>query len=124
MSEAGLRNELLVRGLSDMLQLSELISVTSRLLNLHPHDPEIMRPTLDVIFDLLDPGYAIAGDTIRDIDNFLYVRSWKLSPTETVTRIESEWRNLERPPNLGDVVWLELTGAGRIEARRHVTDQL
>jgi hypothetical protein len=111
-----LRNELLDRGLSDMLQLSEMASVARRHLGGSPSESEVIRVTTEVISDLLGSGYAIVGDVVKD-EKLLCVRSWGLSTADTVRRIEDEWRALGRPPNLGDVGWLELTDAGRAEAR-------
>ena len=76
-----------------------------------------MDPTLKVIYSLLSSGYAIAGNVEKD-EGILRIRSWGLSPSDTVSRIEEKWHELEKPPNLGDVVWLELTEAGRAEARK------
>lgn len=111
-----LRNELLDRGLSDMLQLSEMASVARRHLDGSPSEPDVIRATTEVISDLLGSDYAIVGDVVKD-EELLCVRSWELSTADTARRIEDEWRALGRPPNLGDVCWLELTDAGRAEAR-------
>jgi hypothetical protein len=115
MSQA-LRNELLDRGLSDMLQLDEMASVARRHLGGSPSEAEVMQATTEVVGELVGSGYAIVGDVIRD-EGLLCVRSWGLGVSETIERVEDEWRALGRPPNLGDVCWLELTDAGRAEAR-------
>lgn len=111
-----LRNELLDRRLSDMLQLDEMASVTRRHLGGSPSEADVMRATTEIICKLLSSGYAIVGDVVRD-EGLLCVQSWKLSAADTIKRIEAEWRALGRPPNLGEVCWLELTDAGRAEAR-------
>ncbi len=116
-----LRNELLNRGLSDMLQLDEMASVARRHLGGSPSEADVMRATTEVIGELLSPGYAIVGDAVRD-EGLLCVQSWGLGGAETIGRIEDEWRALGRPPNLGEVCWLELTDAGRAEARALVVD--
>jgi hypothetical protein len=110
-------DELLDRGLDDMLQLSEVIGVTGRHLGKRIHDRSVEAMTLELIGDLLQSGDAIAGDLDQDSGKILYVRSWGLSPSATVERIEREWRELAKPPNLGDVVWMELTESGREKAR-------
>jgi hypothetical protein len=110
------RNELLDRGLSDMLQLGEMAWVARRHLGGSPSEPDVIRVTTEVISELLDSGYAIMGDVVKD-EGLLCVCSWELSTADTVKRIEDEWRALGGPPNLGDVGWLELTDAGRAEAR-------
>jgi hypothetical protein len=111
-----LRNEVLDRGLSDMLQLSEMASVARRHLGGSPSEAAVVRATTELIGDLLGSGYAIVGDVEKD-EGLLCVRSWELSTADTVKRIEGEWRALGRPPNLGEVCWLELTDAGRAEAQ-------
>jgi len=116
MNEA-LRSELLDRGLSDMLQLSEMISVAQDHLGGSLSEGEIMQATTGVIGELVDSGYAIVGDVVRD-EGLLCVQSWGLSVAGTIKRVEDEWRALGRMPNLGEVCWLELTDAGRTEARQ------
>jgi hypothetical protein len=115
MSQA-VRNELLDRGLSDMLQLAEMAWVARRHLGGSPSEPDVIRATTEVIGEILDSGYAIMGDVVKD-EGLLCVRSWELSTADTVKRIEDEWRALGGPLNNGDVGWLELTDAGRAEAR-------
>jgi hypothetical protein len=115
-----LHNELLDRGLSDMLQLSEMASVAKHHLGGSPSEGEIMRETTGVISELMGSGYAIVGDVARD-EGLLCVQSWGLGAAETIKRVEDEWRALGRMPNLGEVCWLELTDAGRAKARELVS---
>jgi hypothetical protein len=112
----GLRNELLDRGLSDMLQFGEMAWVARRHLGGAPSEAETIRATTEAIGELLGSGYAIVGDVVKD-EGLLCVRSWGLSTADTVKRVEEEWRALGGPPNLGDIAWHELTDAGRAEAR-------
>lgn len=111
-----LHKELLVRGLSDMLQLGEMAWAARRLLGGSPSKADIVRATTEAIGELVSSGYAIVGDVVKD-EGLLCVRSWELSPVDTVKRIEDEWGAIEGLPNLGEVCWLELTDAGRAEAR-------
>lgn len=114
-----IQNELLDRGLDDMLQLSEIAGVVRRHRDIALTDESAaVGPTIEVIHDLLASGYAVAGDVVKDEDGLLMVRLWDLGPSETTTRIEEAWRELEHPITLGDVVWLELTDAGRELARK------
>lgn len=117
--------EVLDRSLEDMLQLAEIMSVVGKRLDRHPHDPAVKAPTLDVIYDLLSGGYVIAGDVKKNEEGLLCVYSWGLAPQEAVARISHEWAELNEPPNLGDVVWLEITDAGRkkIEDLKHLNDE-
>jgi hypothetical protein len=115
-----LRNELLDRGLSDMLQLDEMAFVAQRHLGGSPSEDEIMRATTEVISELVGSGYAIVGDVVKD-EGLLCVQSWRLDAAETIKRVEDEWRALGRMPNLGEVCWLELTDNGRAKARELVS---
>jgi hypothetical protein len=110
-----IRKELLDRGLSDMLQLGEIAWIARRYLGV-PVESAVMRAATEAIADLLNSGYAIVGDVVRD-EGLLCVQSWGVSAAETIKRIEDEWRALGHMPNLGEVCWLELTDAGREEAR-------
>jgi hypothetical protein len=114
-----LRNELLDRGLSDMLQLGEMAHVARRHLPAASDERDVVAATLEVITDFLESKYAIVGDVRRDPDDgLLYVHSWALGPTDTAERIEREWLAIGRLEGLGEVCWLELTQNGRLEARR------
>jgi hypothetical protein len=111
-----IRNELLDRGLDDILQLSEMAGVARRHLGGSPSEDEVMRVTTEIIGELVDAGYAIVGDVAKNDEGILYISSWGLGSADTIKRIEDEWRALGRPPNLGDVCWLELTESGRAHA--------
>lgn len=108
--------ELLDRGLSDMLQLGEMAWVARRDLGGSPGEADVIRATTEAIGELLGSGWAIVGDAVKD-GGLLCVQSWGLSAAETIKRIEDEWSELEGMPNLGEICWLELTDAGRTEAR-------
>jgi hypothetical protein len=113
-----LRDELLHRGLSDMLQWAELVSVARRTLPPDSSDAEAAQAVLAVISDLLESKLAIVGDVVGRTDGPLSVRSWGQSNSATAARIASCLGELGRPATLGEVCWLELTEAGRAEARR------
>jgi hypothetical protein len=119
MTNLDLREELLDLGLDDILQLSEIVSVVARYVGIGRHDePAIIAPTLAAIRDLVEPGWAIAGDAVQDTEGYAVINGWALTPSEVIARIEKDWGELEKPPGLGAVVWLELTNAGRAEAQR------
>lgn len=118
MSLDSARDDLLDRGLDDILQLAEVISLVSTHTGIPALDRgQILRPTLDVIGEVLEAEWAIAGNIAKDRDGRLGVSSWHLDPSGAVRLIAEEWLGLDEPPNLGDVVWLELTEKGRIHAR-------
>jgi hypothetical protein len=119
MTHSPIKDELLDRGLDDMLQLSEVAGVVRRHRDIALTDEStVVSPTLEVIRELLESDYVIAGSVVKDGEGLLVVQSWGLGPSETTKRIEKEWRELGHPVTLGDVVWLELTDAGRDEARK------
>src|SRR4030088_1643205 len=91
-----LRNDLLVRGLSDMLQLVSMASAAREHLPDSADEGDVIRATLNAIQDLLESGDAIAGDVGQDPDGLLRVRSWGLSPSDTVKRIENEGHAIGR----------------------------
>jgi hypothetical protein len=105
--------ELLDSGLNDILHFPWIISVVSIHLGKAVDDTSLVAPTLEVIHDLLESGYVVAGPVAKDENGLLYIRSWEMSPSDAVRRIEHDWQKLGRPPNPGEVVWLELTDAGR-----------
>jgi hypothetical protein len=118
MTLEAIRNELLTFGLDDMLGLWWVIGVVADHIGVNPNDDSrVMHPTLDAIHDLLVSNYAIAGNVETDNDGILFVKSWGMNANDTVERIKREWEKLAAPPNLGDVVWLELTDNGREQAQ-------
>ena len=118
MTREAIRNDLLSYGLEDILGLWWIIGVVAQRIGTDPHDQQrLITPTLDAIHDLIAAGYAVAGDVAKNDQGVLYIQPWGMSPSEVVDRIERKWRELTEPPNLGDVVWLELTEKGKAEAR-------
>lgn len=114
-----IKNELLDYGLDDMFYVGWAIQVTSRHLGTSPTDPAIVEPMLKVITQMLEAGHIVAGPIDKDpADGLLYVRSWDLSPEETVHKIREGLNVLDDLPTPGQVAWFELTDAGRAEATR------
>ena len=111
--------ELIDRGLDDLLKLEEVVWVTSRHLGLEPLDEGVVGPALATVSDLLERRFAVVGNLYRRDDGLLGVRAWELDPDAAVARIERNWGELYRPENLDDQVWFELTEAGREQARRN-----
>jgi hypothetical protein len=92
-------NELLDRGLEDILQLSEMASVARRHLGGSASEVEVMQVTTGIIRELMNAGYAIVGNVAKDNEGILYIYSWGLGPADTTKRIEEEWGALGRMPN-------------------------
>jgi hypothetical protein len=115
----GALEELIDRGLDDMLDLEEVVWITSRHLGRKPRDKAVIGPSLETIGELLERGYAVVGNLDRGEDGLLYVRPWGLGSEVAVERIGENWDELYDPEHLDDRVWLELTEAGREQARRN-----
>lgn len=109
--------KLLDSGLHDILHFPWILSVVSMHLGKPVGDTSLVAPTLEVIRDLLESGYVVAGPVAEDENGLLYIRSWDMSPSDTVRRIEHDWSELGQPPKPGEVVWLELTDSGRAKIR-------
>lgn len=118
MTEKHIIDDLLLQGLDDMLHLGWITQTVAILQRKDLDDPSNIELTIETIRDLLESGYVIAGSTARDpADGLLMVKSWDLSPKDTIERIKKEWNELsERDRDY--LVWLELTEKGRQEARR------
>lgn len=70
---------------------------------------EIQRITLDLIYELLSSGFIEAGFPTPDGKDFI---PWSDGSTEVANRIKSEWNTLRQEPNIGDVVWFNITDKG------------
>jgi hypothetical protein len=114
------RNEELLRhGLVDSIQLVDVIAAVCRHDEISLSDESrMMRSSLDAIRELLDAEYLYVGDAITDATGSYTVRSWELGPRDALLRIEKKWLGLGRQPDLGDVVWFELTDQGKSQARK------
>jgi hypothetical protein len=65
------------------------------------------RGILDILYGLLKEGQIQAGFPTHDGRGF---EPWPSSPEETISRIEREWRQLGREPDIGEIVWLNAPG--------------
>jgi acyl carrier protein len=119
MTDRNLTKELLSHGLVDSIQLIDIVDAVCRHNDISLSDEAaIIGPSLDVIRELLEAKYIYAGDAITDAAGVYTVHPWKLAPSDAVSRIEKDWIRLERQPTLGDIVWFELTDAGRKAAEK------
>lgn len=119
MTDRHLTDELLAHGLVDSIQLINIIDAVCRHYGLSLSDESnIMRLALEVIRELLEAEYLYAGDAVTSAAGSYTVRSWGLDPLDALSRIEKKWLELGRQPDLGDVVWFELTDRGKEQARK------
>jgi hypothetical protein len=66
------------------------------------HDPEKIRAhSMSILRALLNDGVIKAG-VPNDDGDFV---EWCGSPEQIINRIEDEWHQLGREPDIGDIVW-------------------
>lgn len=63
------------------------------------------RPILDILYGLLSSGLVQAG--LPTLDGGF--EPWPFDPEEALARIESEWQELGRDPDIGEIVWFAVT---------------
>lgn len=108
MDTAELKEELLREAVEDHRGLWILPWELREVLGIE--DPEERRRmTLRMVSDLLGAGLIRAGFP-RDRLGF---EPWTLTAEEAVARIDREWRALGREPDIGEIVWFDITEKGR-----------
>lgn len=105
---AKLKYSLLAEAEEDHVGLWEVIGNAKRV-SPNANSTEIQRITLDLVNELLNSGLIEAGFPASDGRSFI---PWSGGSVEMVNRIKSEWNGLGREPNLGDVVWFNITDKG------------
>lgn len=68
----------------------------------------VKRFTINVLTLLLEAHEISAGNPSQDGKNF---QAWSLSPEAAMNRIVTEWEQLGRDPDLGEIVWFSRTTA-------------
>lgn len=104
-----IRNSLLIESAEDYVGLWT-IPRQLRLYSEETDELKLRRKTLQIIEELLNDELIQPGQ-FKD-RNF---ELWKLSPVETIARIEAEWDALGRDPNIGEIVWFIATEKGERE---------
>ena len=100
-------NAVLLRGLDDFVQASDLASVVTHISGLDSYI-EVRLLALRVADELLGAEFMVAGDLM--LDGFV---AWPLTVDASLKRIVAEWNALHRSPDLSEMVWLSLTPKGR-----------
>jgi hypothetical protein len=72
-------------------------------------DDKIQARTLEILRDLLEAGYIVAGDADFGSGKFT---QWNLSVDQIIDRIHREWDVLGRDPSIWDIVWFVSTTEG------------
>lgn len=105
---AWLQQELLYECGLDQTGLWEFVWMTAEELDLDDPD-EVRAAVLESTSGLLKAGYIRAGVPKGRVD----FDPWNLSPEEAIERIEREWDALGREPDIGEIVWFDITEKGR-----------
>lgn len=105
-------NDILVRGLDDWIQASEVDSV-ARTVGGATTELEAQKLSLEIIRHVIKDGLMEAGDVTGH-----GFHAWNLSADDAIERIEREWAALGRFPTLGEICWLSNTAEGDTRARR------
>jgi hypothetical protein len=111
-------NEILIRGLDDIIQLAVVISVARFNIGIE-EGPDLFSAVGDCYRELVGQNLAVVGD-LDDSGAPLVINPWPSDAQYVVTRIIREWKALGRRPTLGEICWLELTAEGRWRANELV----
>jgi hypothetical protein len=106
-------DDLLIRGLDDWIQASEVASVT-RIIGGKNSDETVRDLSIQLIRTLLESGFVEVG-MVEKQKGFI---PWKVSVDDAMQRIERDWFSRPTGPGLGEVCWLNLTEKGESQAKR------
>ena len=104
--------DLLIRGLDDWIQASEVASVSFEIGGAQSHGMR-RELSLRLIRKLLEDGSAEAG-MVYEKEGFV---PWGIPVDDALQRIESDWTTRPTGPGLGEVCWLSLTERGNAQAQ-------
>jgi len=101
---ARLEQEILNRGLNDIIQLAEIVSVARFNLGIE-EGPDLFAAVEDCLRALVGGRLAIVGD-LDDSGPPLVIRPWSGNADAIVQRVIRDWKALGRAPNLAKSVGL------------------
>ena len=104
-----LKIDLLLEGHEDYVGLWYFLEIVAENLNLKKE--KLKKKTLEIILCFLKEGYMEAGLLYGKG----YFRKKDGNSEEIIVYIEKEWNALDREPNIGDVIWFNLTEKGEEE---------
>ena len=90
---------------SDDVGLWSMVLSARQILGVGPGEAQGL--VLSVLADLVGHSEAVLGFPTRDGTGFV---AWATSPDVAVERIEREWSQLGRDPDLGEIAWLARSG--------------
>ncbi len=105
-------DEILLLGLDDWIQASEIASV-ARTVGGARSENQVRALSIEIIRAVVQGGLMKAGNVTQD-----GFREWGQSPNDAVERIAGQWAALGRGPDLGEICWLSNTEEGDRRARR------
>ncbi|WP_254563963.1 hypothetical protein [Oscillatoria sp. HE19RPO] len=109
-------DDLIVEGTEDYVGLWEIIyNVRERFPQANPHEIRLM--TIEAIREVLETGLMQIGMFESVEGNNLEYQIWDFSIDSIINRIEKEWNELGRTPNIGDIAWLITTKKGEQKAK-------
>lgn len=100
--------EILLSGDDDWVMLLEVERFAASRVGVANHDARVKDVGLAAIAGLLRAGLMRAGELTIEGP----FRAWPGSWSESLERIEREWRDLDRGLEMGEVCWFELTSEG------------
>ena len=110
-------NDLIIEGMEDYVGLWEIIH------EFHVKYPnksqeEVQLMTLEALQEILETGFMKIGMFEYIDEKNLEYQVWELDINNSIQRVEKEWNELRREPNIGEVAWLVTTEKGEKEAKR------
>lgn len=108
------KNELLLAGVDDWIDASELVSIIIEITGKVEKQENVKEIALEVVQQVLQEKLMKVGKLVTAENNILRFSPWKISDSEAVKKIKSEWDSLGRYPNLGELFWLCNTEKGDI----------
>lgn len=102
--KSDVKSQLRAEGEEDFVGLWEVVrSVQDHVP--HADAASIRQISLEIVDELLSNGEWEAGFPAEDGRSF---DAWTLLPPAAVARIQREWDQLGREPNIGEIAWLNL----------------
>ncbi len=115
-------NDFIIEGTEDYVGLWQIIRELERE---HPtieiHEIQVM--ALDLIQEILETGFMKIGMFEYNDDKKLGYQLWELDIDRIIKQLKTEWDELERTPNIGDIAWLITTEDGEKEAERIIRER-
>ena len=110
-------NDFIIEGTEDYVGLWLIIRELERE---HPtiekHEIQVM--ALDLIREILETGFMRIGMFEYNNDKKLEYKLWELGIDSIIYRLKTEWDELGKTPNIGDIAWLITTEKGEKEAEK------